>query len=74
MGESLQSIANVMTTDPRDWSIDRRDAWLYGIVVGWGDALPEVANRHNWDEKTIERLQRLHSEYETLSEATNEPT
>jgi hypothetical protein len=55
----LASMAHCMAFHPRDWGLDRRDAWLYGIVCGWGDALQEVAERHKWDEPTVERLQRL---------------
>lgn len=47
----------------RDWAARRDDAWLYGIIVGWGDALPEVAERHAWDAETAARLRRLHIAY-----------
>ena len=55
----LVSMAHCMAVHSRDWGLDHRDAWLYGIVCGWGDALQGVAERHSWDEATVERLQRL---------------
>jgi hypothetical protein len=58
IGEVLDSLRAVIVTDPRDWSIDRRDAWIYAIVCGWDEVLTEVARRHRWDDATIARLQR----------------
>lgn len=55
----LASLACSVSFHPRDWGLDHRDAWIFGIVCGWGDALPEVARRHKWSDQTVERLQRL---------------
>jgi len=57
--EALDSAHTTMCADARDWSTDRRDAWLYGLVVGWdGPAMREVSKRHRLD---AERLSRLHA-------------
>ena len=69
-GESLRV---AMVTDSRDWSIDKRDAWLYGIIVGWKseegkeegeDPLAELALKHNWTPETIDRLKMLHEQFQ----------
>lgn len=64
--DALQSLARTMTSDPRDWGADRRDAWLYGVLVGWetgpddpNSAVDELAVRHGWDETTVGLLRRL---------------
>lgn len=43
-----------------DASANSRIAWIYGILLGWGEALPEVAKTHGWGEEDMDRLQRLH--------------
>ena len=63
MTEVQVSIRNTIVFDTRDWSLNATDAWLYGIVVGWGVALSEVADLHNWDTKTVERLTRLNHDW-----------
>ena len=55
---SIGSMEAALTTHPRDWSLDHRDAWVYGMIVGWGDCLPDVASRHGWSEETQEKLRR----------------
>jgi hypothetical protein len=36
LADVLDSVHSLMCFDVRDWSNYRRDAWLYGIFVGWG--------------------------------------
>lgn len=53
----LRDAASAMITHPRDWSLDHRDAWLWGVVIGWDDAsLAELATTHGWSEKTVDKL------------------
>lgn len=59
------SIADAMNFSSRDWSLNHRDAWMYGIAVGWGDSINCVADRHRWSDDTVARLQRLHIAYNT---------
>lgn len=76
----IDSIITAMVTDPRDWSIDEVDAWLYGIIVGWGDdelaeylgtndlnALEEIQKKHNWSYETVERLKQLRAKFESIT-------
>ena len=62
ISEALFSLRTTMTTDSRDWSLYKRDAWIYGIVVGWGDALPEISKKFGWSDEDINRLKKYHAE------------
>ena len=63
--DPLCCIQNVISFDPRDWSCDKTDAWLHGIVSGWEDA-DEVGSRHEWSPKSQTRLRRLNKRYRRL--------
>ena len=65
------SIADAMNFSLRDWGLNHRDAWIYGIAVGWGDAINCVADRHGWTDETVARLQRLHIAYNAGEENYN---
>ena len=59
--EVMQSLYDTMVFDSRDWANDgQRSAWIFGVVVGWGDALDEVADQYGWDQETRARIERLH--------------
>ncbi|MGW3992403.1 hypothetical protein ACWEF6_02835 [Amycolatopsis sp. NPDC004772] len=71
--ETLGRAAGMMATDSRDWGRDRGDAWLYGLLVGWGceeqhqhdyicggpAAMGEVATWHGWSNDDTARLRRF---------------
>lgn len=60
----LESIATAIAFSPRDWSSNHRDAWIYGIVLGWDeDDLEELKKRYSWTNETVARLKFLHDEY-----------
>lgn len=63
---SVGSLRSTMTMAVKDWSVDRRDAWLYGVIVGWGDALDEVCARHEWPATERDRLRELNEEFNRL--------
>lgn len=57
---ALRDATSAMVTHPRDWAADYRDAWLYGIIVGWDDAsLKELADKFRWSEKTVDKLREV---------------
>lgn len=63
----LASIVAAIALSSRDWSANHRDAWLYGVAVGWdAEALVEVAARHKWAPATVARLEDLHRRYRSL--------
>ena len=61
--EALTSAYRIVSADPRDWTANRHDAFLYGLFRGWDDASTEaaVAVTHGWDEAFLNRLHRLHA-------------
>jgi hypothetical protein len=61
LAEALMSARRIVTADPRDWTENRHDAFLYGMFRGWDDpaTAAEVAARHSWDEQFVARLNRL---------------
>ena len=71
--DALSALRLALTTDSRDWSLSRGDAWIYGILVGWdceedhdheldfceGGALWSVAERHGWTGASVSQLKDL---------------
>lgn len=48
----------------RDWAASKRDAWIYGIIVGWADeSLVELQGQHGWDDEALIRLKQLRLQY-----------
>lgn len=69
----FRSIENCLAFHVRDWASEKRDAWLWAVVWGWeGDAMKEVAEKHNWDAETVDRLKRLHRRWKAIREASAE--
>lgn len=63
-----ESLSRTMAFSSRDWSINREDAWMYGIVCGWdSESLAELKQRHGWTDDQVARLDRLHGAWEMLS-------
>lgn len=70
--DALISARHTMTFSSNDWGSARDFAWLWGILVGWGegpsdddpdagDALGALAARFGWTEADKARLRRLHA-------------
>ena len=69
-----ESLNRTLATSSRDWGEDRADAWIYGVVCGWddprmdpdGEAMAELAKRHDWSPEEVARLRRLHAAFDAL--------
>lgn len=62
----LESIKSCLAFHSRDWFVNSRDAWLYGIVHGWDDeTLAEAQVKFGWTPETVARIKRLHKEFES---------
>ena len=67
---ALESIENTIAFDVRDWSTDRRSAWIYQVV--FGDDGSDIDNEEweklskdfGWDDEDRERAKRLHEQWE----------
>jgi hypothetical protein len=71
----LTSIANTIAFDVRDWSDDKRLAWIYGIVLGWDSeddddngAMAELQEKFKWFDLEVARLRRLRKKFKELEE------
>lgn len=64
----FESLRSAVGRDFRDWSANPYDAWIYGIIVGWGDALPVIAARHDWNDDAVVRLRTLRSAFELVEQ------
>jgi hypothetical protein len=60
LADALTSLQRICQRDPRDWSADRHDAFIYGVCVGW-QPVAQVADAHGWDASFVTRLGRLHT-------------
>lgn len=59
----LQRIYETLTSTSRDCSEDKMIAFLYGIIVGWEDAYPELQEKHNWSDDDVRLQKQWHEEY-----------
>lgn len=69
--DCLESIECTIAFDVRDWSSDRRSAWIYGIVFGWdGESFDELSKQYGWDSADKIRLSKLHQQWLELKGQT----
>jgi hypothetical protein len=61
LSDALDSAYTTMTLDSRDWAENKRDAWLYGILVGWGAAAVEFEQKGWWRPEDTSRMRLLHT-------------
>jgi hypothetical protein len=61
--DPFESLECCLAFDSRDWTVDRNDRWIYGIVFGWNECEDDLHDNHNmsWDE--IARLEKLHKNF-----------
>jgi hypothetical protein len=69
----IRDARSAMVTHPRDWSTDHRDAWLYGIIVGWSDeSLEALADKHGWSTKMLDKLRECREQEPKMTETPAE--
>ncbi|WP_411098972.1 hypothetical protein [Streptomyces sp. x-45] len=63
IARAVNAVCNMMRVgvgDTRDWSADRHDAYLWGVLIGWDDdTLKNVAARHRWNEHRIHYVREM---------------
>lgn len=63
----VDSLRACVLYSSRDWGLLKRDAWLYGVVVGWDkEDLERLAKRFNWGENDLARLEALRFSFASL--------
>lgn len=66
----FESLGRSVACHSRDWASSPKDAWIWGIVVGWDDddddddVLAGMVNRFRWTPEAAARLRRLHAAFE----------
>lgn len=75
LAEALDSAKSTMAFSSRDWGgWDKRDAWLYGIILGWDEeAEAELAERFKWAPDDVARLRRYGQAVRTLLAQHQQP-
>jgi hypothetical protein len=69
----IESLKTCVSTHARDWSINKRDAWIYGIVCGWNDdCFEELIEIRKWTPDAVARLKNLHETFQGLGKTHQE--
>lgn len=68
---AFESIEYTIAFDVRDWSEDRRSAWVYAIVFGCDDEdlWNKTAKKFGWDEEDRKRANMMHEQWVRAKEA-----
>jgi hypothetical protein len=69
--DPLKALHDTLAFSVDDWGSTRAMAWVWGIVCGWDEALPELADRFGWSDGAVAKLQFLHARFVEL-EGTDE--
>lgn len=65
--DPLDSLSITLAFATKDWSEQRRDAWIYGIVCGWDMAsMHELEDKGFWNKDVSKRLRKLHKNFKKL--------
>ena len=67
----LNSIERAIAFDCRDWTSDRRSAWIYFIIFGIDEedkCKQEMIDHFNWDEDDFKVLEIYHKQWLELNE------
>ena len=62
----LESVSSAIAFSPRDWSLEKHDAWVYGVMLGWEDALPIIQKQFRWSDSTVSRMVMLNKKVEAI--------
>jgi hypothetical protein len=64
-----ESLNSCLVHHVRDWAANKRDAWIWGIIVGWDDeSMPDFKRDFGWDDEAIARLGRLRKQFEEFGQ------
>jgi hypothetical protein len=63
--DAIESISDTIIFDCKDHAENRRDAWLYGIIIGWNDEAMDVVSEKFQFNKN--RLKKLHNSFKSIA-------
>ena len=53
----------------RDWSLNSRDAFIYGVVCGWDEpSFKELKASIGWSDETVKRINYVHNKLMEMKE------
>lgn len=69
----FDSLIRTITSSSKDWSIDERDVWIYGIIVGWDKECYEIFEKkfNWWDKNNTKRLKEMHRNFSKIAIENN---
>jgi hypothetical protein len=60
----FESLKDTIAFDSLDYGMNKRSAWIYGIVMGWDDpSLQELEAKGFWNAQQSLRLKQLHTNF-----------
>jgi hypothetical protein len=66
MLDVMDALSTVIALDSKDYATTSRDAWVYGIVVGWdGLSMAALANKFGWSPETVANLRSYRKAFRT---------
>ncbi|WP_055693238.1 hypothetical protein [Streptomyces prasinopilosus] len=72
---AVQNYMRVAVGETRDWTADRHDAYLWGVLIGWDDdALEEIAAKHGWNEHRVKYVREMRALLAPITDQPKEPT
>ncbi len=79
LAQAFESIHNAIVFGSKDWAVYSKDAWIYGIVVGWdeddgseSEATREICHRHKIKPEDLARMRSMHRVVTAAREALPE--
>jgi hypothetical protein len=60
------SVETTTATQTRDMSVEKRDAWAWGVVLGWDSESMDDGAMRQWGADTQSRLRRLHARWQEI--------
>jgi hypothetical protein len=66
--EAIDSMRAVIATSPEDWSTSSHRAWIFHVVLGWGECLEELAAKYGWEEDGRHRAEEYRQSFAEVDE------
>jgi len=56
------NLKHAVVNDARDWSLNRTDALIFSVIVGWNDALDDICEIHSFDKTKLSKMRNQYLE------------
>lgn len=68
LSAAVHSAAEAAGRSLADWESDRELAWIFGVLRGWEECLPQVAERFEWTPRQVQALENHAAAVQSVSE------